>query len=127
MSVEKIKLRKPLYINGEARTELSYDIEEIDSYDVTKAQGLKSRIGGKDIAGTITLAQADYPYQICLGIYAVIAINPDISEDDLLRLKGYDLTKLANVGARFFIEPEEQVQATSSEQPEDTQNITTAP
>lgn len=127
MSVEKITLRKPLYINGEARKELTYDIEEISSYDLTKAQGLKSRIGGKDIAGTITLAQADYPYQICLGIYAIIAVNPDISEDDLLRLKGYDLTKLANIGQHFFIEPQEQALATSNEPQEDTQNTITAP
>ena len=126
MSVEKITLRKPLYINGEARKELTYDIDEISSYDLTKAQGLKSKIGGKEIAGTITLAQADYPYQICLGIYAVIAVNPDISEDDLLRLKGYDLTKLANIGQRFFIEPEEQVQVMSSEPQEDMQNTTIA-
>ena len=57
---------------------------------------------------------------------AVIAVNPHISEEDLQRLKGFDITKLANVGARFFIEPAEQVQVTSDEPQEDTQDITTA-
>ena len=63
---------------------------------------------------------------MCIGMQAVMAVNPDISEEDLQRLKGYDLTKLANVGARFFIEPVEQEQATSNELQEDTQSITTA-
>ena len=126
MSVEKIKLSKPLYINGDARTELTYDIEELTINHITKAEGLKAKIGGKDIVGSVTIAQADYALHICIGMQAVMAVNPDISEEDLQRLKGFDITKLANIGTRFFIEPVGQEQATSSEQQEDTQNTTTA-
>lgn len=122
MSIERIKLRKPLLINGVDRTELTYDIEELSINHITKAEGMKAKIGGKDIVGSITIAQADYALHICIGMQAVIAVNPEISEEDLQRLKGFDITKLANIGARFFIEPTEQEQATSSEQQEDTQN-----
>lgn len=126
MSIERIKLRKPLLVNGVDRTELTYDIEELSINHITKAEGMKAKIGGKDIVGSITIAQADYALHICIGMQAVIAVNPEISEEDLQRLKGFDITKLANIGARFFIEPTEQEQATSSEQQEDTQNTTTA-
>lgn len=127
MSVEKITLSKPLLVNGEYLNELKYDIEELTINHIAKAEGLKSKIGGKDIVGTITIAQADYALHICIGMQAVMAVNPEISEEDLQRLKGYDITKLANIGARFFIAPAEQEQATSNEQQEDTQSITTAP
>lgn len=126
MSIEKITLRKPLLVNGEELKELTYDIEELSINHITKAEGLKAKIGGKDIVGSITIAQADYALHMCIGMQAVMAVNPDISEEDLQRLKGFDLTKLANIGARFFIEPAGPEQATSSEQQEDTQNTTTA-
>ena len=126
MSIERIKLSKPLLVNGEYLNELTYDIEELSINHIAKAEGLKAKIGGKDIVGTITIAQADYALHICIGMQAVMAVNPDISEEDLQRLKGFDITKLANVGARFFIAPAEQEQATSNEPLEATQNTTTA-
>ena len=126
MSIEKITLTKPLLVNGSYLKELTYDIEELSINHITKAEGLKSKIGGKDIVGTITIAQADYALHICIGMQAIIAVNPEISEEDLQRLKGFDITKLANIGARFLIAPAEQEQATSSEQQEDMQNTTTA-
>ena len=125
MSIERIKLSKPLLVNGEHLNELTYDIEELSINHITKAEGLKAKIGGKDIVGSITIAQADYALHICIGMQAVLAVNPHISEEDLQRLKGFDITKLANVGARFFIEPVGQEQATSNEQQEDMQNTTT--
>ena len=126
MSLERIKLSKPLLVNGEYLNELTYDIEELSINHIAKAEGLKAKIGGKDIVGTITIAQADYALHICIGMQAVMAVNPDISEEDLQRLKGFDITKLANVGARFFIAPAEQEQVTSNEQLEATPNTTTA-
>ena len=127
MSIEKIKLSKPLLVNGEFLNELTYDIEELSINHIAKAEGLKAKIGGKDIVGTITIAQADYALHICIGMQAVMAVNPDISEEDLQRLKGFDITKLANVGARFFIAPAEQEQATSNELQGATQNTTIVP
>ena len=126
MSIERIKLPKPLLVNGEYLKELTYDIEELSINHITKAEGLKAKIGGKDIVGSITIAQADYALHICIGMQAIMAINPDISEEDLQRLKGFDITKLANIGARFFIEPAEQEQSISNEPQEDMQNTTTA-
>lgn len=124
--IERITLHKPLLVNGKKLNELTYDIDELTINHITKAEGLKSKIGGKDILGTITIAQADYALHICIGMQAVIAVNPEISEEDLQRLKGFDITKLANVGARFFIEPAEQVEEKSSEQQEAMQDTIVA-
>ena len=124
--IEKITLRNPLLVNGKKLKELTYDIDEISVELMARAEGLKTKIGGKDLIGKITIAQADYTLHICMGMQAIIAVNPEISEEDLQRVKGFDLTKIANIGSRFFIEPEQPEQATSEKQQEDTQNTTTA-
>ena len=127
MSLETIKLYKPLLVNGIERKELKYDIEELTIGHIAKAEGMKSKIGGVDLAAKFTLAQTDYPLQICIGMQAIMAVNPDISEEDLMRIKGHDLTKVATIGTSFFIEPEEKSEVNTSEKPqEDMQNITTA-
>lgn len=124
--IEKITLRNPLLVNGKKLKELTYDIDEISVELMARAEGLKTKIGGKDLIGKITIAQADYTLHICMGMQAIIAVNPEISEEDLQRVKGFDLTKIANIGSRFFIEPEPLEQAKSEKQQEDTQNTTTA-
>lgn len=126
MSKETLKLSRPLLVNGTSRTELTYDIEELNVNHITRAEGLKAKIGGKDLVGAITIAQADYSLHICIGMMAIIAVNPDIAVEDLQRLKGYDITKLANIGASFFIEPAEQAQEQSNEQQEATHDIINA-
>lgn len=126
MSIQKITLRKPLLVNGVERKELTYDIEELTIGHIAQAEGYKSKIGGTALVGSLSLAQTDYPLQICIGMQAIIAVNPEISEEDLSRIKGYDLTKLATIGTSFFVEPAATVEGNNSEKPqEDTQNITT--
>lgn len=125
MTIETIKLRKPLLINGVERHELKYDIEELTINRIAQAEAYKSKIGGVALAGKMTFAQMDYPLQVCIGMQAIIAVNPEISEEDLSRIKGFDITKLAEIGQRFFIEPEGSEPNTSDKQQEDTQNVTT--
>lgn len=124
MSKETIKLRTPLLINGVEKTELTYDVNELTVNHLAKAEGLKVKIGGKDLACSINLAQADYTLHIFIGMMAVIAVNPEIAVEDLQRLKGYDVAQLADVGAGFFIKPAEQIQKQSNEPQEVTQDTT---
>ncbi len=126
MSIKKIELRKPLLVNGVERRELTYDIEEITIGRIAQAEAYKSKVGGTALAAKISLAQTDYPLQICIGMQAIMALNPEICEEDLSRIKGHDLTKLATIGASFFIEPEDTVEVNIYEKPqEDMQNTTT--
>lgn len=123
MSVETLKLIKPLLINGVKRTELTYDIEQVTVEGVANAESLKAKMG---VTAVGTVAQTDFLLHICLGMQAVIAVNNDITEDDLKRLQQFDVCQLAKVGTRFFIKPEEQEQSILEKQHEDMQESSTA-
>ena len=121
MSINELKLRKPLRVNGKEINVLTYDVDELTINHITRAEACKSKIGG---AGVISVAQADFPLHVCIGMQAVMVVNPDIAEEDLMRLKGYDITQLASIGTSFFVPPESQ-ENNSVKQQEDTQNTTT--
>lgn len=123
MGINEIKLRKPLMVNGEEIKVLTYDVDELTINHITRAEACKSKLGG---VATISVAQADFPLHVCIGMQAVMIVNPDIAEEDLMRLKGYDITQLAGVGTSFFVPP--VATENNSEKPqEDTQNTTVAP
>lgn len=111
MTLKTLKLRKPIFINGSQIEELTYDIDELTINHVTSAEALKSKISGLSANSLAKLAQADFCLHICLGIYAILAVNPSYSEEDLLRIKGYDLTVISTIGSTFFISPDELQEA----------------
>ena len=128
MSIEKITLTKPLLVNGKYLKELTYDIDELTEELMAEAEAITAKIRAKkDMVGTFIIPQIDGTYHRNIAKQAIIAVNPEISLEDLARIKGRDLSKLAKVGQRFFIEQEEQAQAMSDEQQEDTQNTIIAP
>ena len=126
MTLKTLKLRKPIFINGSQIEELTYDIDELTINHVTSAEALKSKISGLSANSLTKLAQADFCLHICLGIYAILAVNPSYSEEDLLRIKGYDLTVISTIGSTFFISPDELVDTNLDKQQEVTQDITNA-
>ena len=126
MSVETLKLKKTLLINGISRNELTYDIEELTVEELAKAESYKVKLSGSGLFNS-TYAIADYLLHVCLGMQAVIVINKDITEDDLKRLRPADINKLAAVGARFFTDTEESEPNTSEKQQEVMQENSTAP
>ena len=126
MVKEILELRKPLLVNGVERKELAYDIEELTINRLARAEAHKIKLGGAELAAKVGFAQTDYPLQICIGMQAIIALNPEISEEDMERIKGHDITKLASIGQRFFIGQEESEQNTSEKPQEPIQNTTVA-
>ena len=96
-----IKLRKPIEINGEKRTELSYDIEKITGDQFLEADA-RARAKASSIGKvSITVAETDDSLQLYLGYMAVIAENPDIDITDLERICGYDIMQFYRVGRNF--------------------------
>ena len=126
MSLEKLELTTPLLINGEERKFLTYDLSQLGINHVTKAQVLKGQIAGAGAAAIPQVAQTDMALHICLGIEAIVAVNPEISEEDLMRLKGYDLNRLGNIGLHFFIPPASQTSEQSETQQEVIQDSSSA-
>ncbi len=125
MSIKTLRLRNPLLINGEKRTELTYDIEELTVENLANAENYKVKLGGNGL--TSGFAQADYLLHVCLGMQAIIVVNKDITEDDLKRLKKFDVAQLATIGMDFFLDPEESEQNISEKPQEVTQESSIAP
>lgn len=122
MSIKELKLQKPLLVNGEEISILKYNVDDLTINHISKAEACKGRMGG---SGSLRVPQIDFLLHTCIGMQAVILVNPDISEEDLMRLKGYDVSRLAAVGATFFA-PQGSSQEASLEKPQEaTQNITT--
>ena len=98
---KKITLDQPIMINGVNRKEFSYDAEEITSEMFIECCQ-RAAANGKF---TVNLKQKenDYVLHMYLGMAAVIAVNPDISFEDLERVKGFDTLKFTDVGWLFIL------------------------
>ena len=112
--IETIILKTPIKINGELRKEFKYDLDELSIDDVCKAESLKSKLGSVALTHPIF----DYSMHVAIAMKAIQAVNPEVSEEDLLRIKGTDIQKLAKAGLAFFGESEEQEEKSSEEQEE---------
>ena len=82
MSKEVLKLAAPFLVNGTNRTELNYDLSELTIDAVSQAQALKSKLTGLSASATPQVAQTDYAFHIALGMKAICAVEPDVSEED---------------------------------------------
>lgn len=124
---ETLKLDQPLLVNGENRTELQYDALEI-----TAEQYLEccQRAVEKNKSKTISLKakENDYALHFYLGCAAVIAVNPEISFEDMERIKGFDTLKLTDIGWLFILRKsgEHSQENNFDEQSENTAEFSTA-
>lgn len=127
MSKHIIKLENPIKVCGKERSELTYDYFEITNDLYLEAAMRSSRIG--NTLNSATVRELNEALVFFLGKAAVIAVNSDVSWEDLEQIKGFDLLSIANVG-RFFIsrKPENSKENRSDEQSEVTHSdLTQAP
>ena len=102
LNAGKIKLFKPLLVNGTERNELTYDFEEIGINDFKQAGALASAIPGV-AAESIKQMENDYNYHLYMGFAAICVVNKDITMRDLERLKGLDLNQVQEKGRNFTL------------------------
>lgn len=102
LNAGKIKLFKPLLVNGTERNELTYDFEEIGINDFKQAGALASAIPGVT-AESIKQMENDYNYHLYMGFAAICAVNKDVTMRDLERLKGLDLNQVQEKGRNFTL------------------------
>lgn len=112
-----IKLKRPITIDGKKITDLAYDTDEITIGLQAKAEVESKKIGS---TGEVKLQESDYTYHIFLGMAAVLAVNPSFDWNDLKRIKGKDLNKLAVVGRSYFLESEASEESSSEDALEPT-------
>ena len=119
-----IKLDNPILINNVSVSELTYDYFEITTDLYLEACIRSSRIGGNINASMAR--ETNEALLLCFGKAAILAVNPAYAWEDLDRVKGLDLLRVANVG-RFFItgKSETSDQKTSGAASENTASTST--
>lgn len=122
--MESIELFKPIEINGKKVKKLSYDIDEISFVLQVKAEAEAKKEMQKN-GVYVGNQEFDYAYHTCLGMAAIIAVNPEIDWMDLKRIKGRDVNKLTVIGRTYFFGSEELDASTSDDAPDSTPSGTT--
>jgi hypothetical protein len=98
-----LKLSKPIDINGEKVSELSYDFENMTARD--KAEATKAF---KKAGNMVMVQELDSDYHLYLFAAAVRKENPSIEVEDILRMSAKDAVKAeAAVRDFFFIDSAE--------------------
>lgn len=99
---EKIKLTKPIMINGNSMSEFEYDIDKISAEQLLEADARSSSgLAAKGIQN-MNLAEFNTSLHFYLGCFAIIACNPSIDIEDLKRIGGRDTNKIRRIGQSFF-------------------------
>lgn len=97
-----LTLDNPIKINGKEVTELTYDPNEITAAMFSVACA-RSSATNKTKSVTVQVKETDYSLHLYLGMMAVIAVNPEISIEDLERVHGFDVLDLTNIGSFFIL------------------------
>lgn len=119
---DTIILDQPLLVNGKEYTELTYDASEITADQFSEACSRSADLN-KSKTLTVKLKENDYALHMYLGFAAVIAVNPEISIEDMERIKGIDIFQLTDVGMLFTLR---KLGGHSKENNSDEQSETTA-
>lgn len=126
---DKIILSNPLKVNGTSVKELEYDIDEVSPENFLEADARASTgLAAKGIQN-MNLAEFNSALHFYLGCFAIIACDPEIDIQDLLRVKGRDINKIRKVGQTFFgssAEDEDQEETASTEKPSESSSEATA-
>jgi hypothetical protein len=120
---KKIRLRKPLLIDGKERWELTYDADEITGDAYIAAENAAAQVTNESNfkAGIFEL---DYTLHTYLGYAAIIAVNPDIGILDLKRIKGYDNVQITRIGRNFITEGSEDESKEKTDPDESPSEVT---
>lgn len=98
----KIMLQEPITINGKQVKELTYDALQITAQQFSEACARSSAID-KNKSFSFKMRENDYSLHLYLGMFAIIAVNPDIDITDLERIKGFDVLAIADIGMLFTL------------------------
>lgn len=110
-----IELKKAIMIDGKEVSSLTYDTEKITIESYLKALSHATQKSGGITGVNIKL---DAGAHLVLGMYAVIAENPQYDITDIERVSGSDIIQLVDVGMAFTIGREVSTTEPSEKQSE---------
>lgn len=106
--LKTLVLDNPIKINGEEVKELTYDANEISAKQFSEAcSRAAGSLGSREGFSPVTLRENDYSLHLYLGFMSIIAVNPKIDINDLERVKGFDVSKIADIGLLFTLRTSE--------------------
>lgn len=95
---EKLKLSKPVMINGTEFSELPYDFEEMTARDKIEA-GKKMKAAQIPISN---VEELDTDYHFFLFAQAVFKADPSIDINDVMRISAKDAREAGKLARSFF-------------------------
>ncbi len=95
--MDKLKLRKPIEINGKEYKELPYDLDGLTAKDKMNA-GKKYKASG----GIVSVQELDPDYHLHLFAAAVEKADPSIDTEDVLRMSARDSAQAEKLVRDFF-------------------------
>lgn len=104
--MKTLKLDNPIMINGKEVGELTYDANEINVALFSEAVARHKMSCGSKNVYVAPAVEFDFGLHPYIGFAAIIALNPDVSFNDLERLKGWDLLNVSEVGRNFLLKSE---------------------
>ncbi len=110
--MDKIKLSKPIMINGKEVKEIAYDFDNFTAQDKLNA-GRKYKSQG----GIISVQETDSDYHLFIFAEAASKVNSEIDITDILRMNAKDSAKAESIVRNFFfLSLEDMSQTDTSEQ-----------
>lgn len=110
--MDKLKLSKPILINGNEVKELPYDLENMNARDKLNA-GKEYKKNG----GAIAVEELDSDYHLFLFAKAVSKADANIDTNDVLRISAKDATVADKIVRDFFyLDSEDTSQTDTSEE-----------
>lgn len=115
-----IRLRRPILVNGEERSEFRYDLSRITAAQFSAAEAAAR----KSADFHTSVCEVDYAFHLQIGFFACIAVDPSLDIADMQRVTGPDLMKFMSVGRFFMNASDESDPPTSGAQQGSTQGAT---
>lgn len=106
--MQTIKLQKPILVDGERVSELTYDAGAITAEQFIEAEAYAANISANRQRPYNKVAELDSGFHLALGMEAVIAANEGYTLEDLSRVRGMDLVRLMEIGRNFTMRSAEE-------------------
>ncbi|MBP3590568.1 MAG: hypothetical protein J6J61_08330 [Muribaculaceae bacterium] len=123
---DTLPLRKPIMIDGQSVSAVTYDSDEIDGILFATAESKRKAAAGMKNTSISPAAEFDFGLHLYLGFAAIVAANPSYDFSDVERIKGRDVVEVMAIGRNFILASEkEQTESDSGEPTETTPESTT--